>query len=133
MTYLLDTNTCIRFPNGTSEPVRRRFETSRSREISVCSMVKAELFFGAYKSAQPERNLSRIDRFLGAFPSLPFDDNAAQEYGRIRSDLEKLGTPIGPNDLCIAAIALANELILVTHNTGEFERVDGLQLADWED
>ena len=64
--------------------------------------------------------------------SLPFDDRAAEEYGKVRSHLAVLGTPIGPNDLMIAAIALANHMTLVTHNTAEFSRVPGLTLEDWQ-
>ncbi|MCB0293257.1 MAG: PIN domain-containing protein, partial [Calditrichaeota bacterium] len=66
------------------------------------------------------------------FISLPFDDSAAEKYGEIRATLEKAGTPIGPNDLFIAAIAAANKTILVTHNTREFRRVVELTLEDWE-
>ena len=70
--------------------------------------------------------------FFSAFDSYPFDDRAAQQYGRIRAQLEKLGTPIGPNDLLIASIALARDVTLVTANTREFARVEGLQWEDWE-
>ena len=66
------------------------------------------------------------------FVSLPFDDSASEKYGEIRSDVEKSGTPIGPNDLLIASIALANDIILVTHNTREFKRVKGIMINDWE-
>lgn len=72
-------------------------------------------------------------QFLNLFVSLPFDDNAALIYGEIRAQLRALGTPIGPNDLQIAAIALANNLILVTHNLREFSRVNGLPIEDWEE
>lgn len=132
MIYLLDTNTCIRFLNGTSERVRREMEARASRDISLCSVVKAELVYGALKSALPERNLSRLHPFFSRFASLPFDDAAAEAYGEIRARLERAGTPIGPNDLCIAAIAKVNHLSLVTHNSGEFARVEGLALEDWE-
>ena len=64
--------------------------------------------------------------------SLPFDDDAAEAYGQIRAKLEKIGKPIGPNDFLIAAIAVANDVRLVTHNTGEFSRVQGLRIVDWE-
>ncbi|MDZ7696616.1 MAG: PIN domain-containing protein [Deltaproteobacteria bacterium] len=64
--------------------------------------------------------------------SVPFDDEAARKYGEIRSDLARKGTPIGPNDLMIAAIALAHESVLITHNTREFKRVVGLKVEDWE-
>ncbi|NJN99790.1 MAG: type II toxin-antitoxin system VapC family toxin [Anaerolineales bacterium] len=84
------------------------------------------------KSAKPEENLAKQHRFVSRFISLPFDDNAAEAYSRIRARLEKSGTPIGPNDLLIAAIAVANDVTLVTHNTDEFGRVEGLKLEDWE-
>jgi len=74
----------------------------------------------------------RLKRFFDAFISLPFDDRSAAVYGDIRAKLERQGTPIGPNDLMIAAIALANDLILVTHNLREFERIDNLKYEDWE-
>jgi len=101
-------------------------------DITVCSVVKAELFYGAYRSNDLQVTLARQQEFLNLFVSLPFDDEAALVYGEIRAQLAALGTPIGPNDFQIAAIALANKLILVTHNTREFSRVSGLQLEDWE-
>ncbi|RUS94633.1 hypothetical protein DSM106972_092700 [Dulcicalothrix desertica PCC 7102] len=84
------------------------------------------------RSNDMERTLTRQQQFLNLFVSLPFDDAAAIIYGRIRAELTELGTPIGPNDFQIAAIAMANNLILVTHNTGEFSRVPSLPLEDWE-
>ena len=132
MIYLLDTNTCIRFLNGESQEVRRQMEAHASRDIALCSVVRAELVYGALKSARPEQNLSRLRPFFSRFVSLPFDDAAAEVYGEIRVRLEGAGTPIGPNDLCIAAIARASDLTLVTHNTAEFRRVEGLRLDDWE-
>lgn len=132
MTYLLDTNTCIRYLNGRSENIRQQLEATQPQDIVLCSVVKAELFYGAMKSAKPEENLAKQHRFVSCFVSFPFDDRAAEAYCRIRARLEKLGTPIGPNDLLIAAIAMANDVTLVTHNTREFGRVEGLILADWE-
>ena len=132
MIYLLDTNTCIRFLNGTSILVRHRIDEVKPRDLVLCSVVKAELVFGALKSALPEQNLRRLHSFFARFVSLPFDDAAAVVYGEIRRDLEQEGTPIGPNDVLIAAIARTNDLTLVSHNTREFQRVDGLQLEDWE-
>jgi tRNA(fMet)-specific endonuclease VapC len=73
-----------------------------------------------------------LRRFSEPFSSLPFDDDAAEVYGRIRTQLEKSGKPIGPNDLLIAAIAIAHDATLVTHNTGEFSRVEDLRYEDWE-
>lgn len=132
MTYLLDTNTCVRYLNGRSERVRQHVESTQPQDIVLCSVVKAELFYGAMKSMKPAENLAKQYRFVNRFASFPFDDNAAEAYSRIRARLEKLGMPIGPNDLLIAAIAVTNDLTLVTHNTGEFGRVEGLELEDWE-
>lgn len=132
MIYLLDTNTCIQFLNGSSERIRKRIEDLAGRDCALCSVVRAELVYGALKSARPEANLTRLRSFFDRFVSLPFDDAAASAYGQIRARLERVGAPIGPNDLCIAAIARANDLTLVTHNTSEFGRVAGLRLEDWE-
>lgn len=132
MKYLLDSNACIRHLNRRSDAVTRRLLSLSDADIAVCSVVKAELYYGAARSQQPQQTLRRQKAFLSRFTSLPFDDTAADHYARIRADLTKQGTPIGPNDLMIAAIALSNNLILVTHNTSEFGHVAGLQLEDWE-
>ena len=132
MTYLLDTNTCICYLNGKSERLRRRIESTNLRAMALCSVVKAELFFGLYKSERQITNQNKLSDFLSQFASLPFDDAAAQAYGVIRAQLERRGEPIGPNDLLIAAIAKCHGAVLVTHNLGEFQRVDGLVCEDWE-
>jgi tRNA(fMet)-specific endonuclease VapC len=130
--YLLDTNVCVRYLNGRSLAIRERLQATDVEDVVVCSVVKAELFYGANKSNNPQRTLANQQQFLNLFVSLPFDDEAAAIYGRIRAALATQGTPIGSNDLQIASIALAHDLILVTHNTGEFSRVPGLRLEDWE-
>jgi tRNA(fMet)-specific endonuclease VapC len=132
MKYLLDTNACIRYLNGQSHGIRRKLETLSQGQVGLCSVVRAELLYGALKSAQPERNAERLAHFFTGFPCLPFDETASEAYPRIRLQLEKAGTPIGPNDLFIAAVALASQLTLVTHNTREFDRVEGLTIEDWE-
>ena len=91
-----------------------------------------ELLFGAEKSSKRELVHEKLQVFFSRFKSMPFYDAAAQIYGVIRAALEKEGRSIGPNDMLIAAIALANELTVVTHNTAEFGRVPGLLLEDWE-
>ncbi len=101
-------------------------------DIRLCAPVKAELLYGALRSADPAKNLLRVGNFVQPFAGLPFDDLAADRFARLRRDLESQGTMIGPYDLQIAAIALANALTLVTHNTKEFSRVPGLILEDWE-
>jgi tRNA(fMet)-specific endonuclease VapC len=98
----------------------------------LCTIVQIELYYGAYKSLQRQQNLAILERLFNQFTILPFDSRAAQIAGLIRAQLAALGAPIGPYDLQIAAIALANNLILVTHNTREFSRVDGLRFEDWE-
>jgi tRNA(fMet)-specific endonuclease VapC len=130
--YLLDTNACIVYLNQENSGVRRRLASVSRSEVVLCSVVKAELFYGAMRSTSPEQTLARQREFVNAFTSLPFDDFAATSFGIIRTRLESLGTPIGAYDLQIAAIALANNLTLITHNTREFSRVEGLQLEDWE-
>ncbi|WP_287277311.1 MULTISPECIES: type II toxin-antitoxin system VapC family toxin [unclassified Okeania] len=99
----------------------------------VYSVVKAELFYGANKSNNPAKILLRQKEFLSEFISLDFDDKSAEVYEIIRAYSEKKGTPVGSNDLQIAAIAMANNLTLVTHNTREFERIDWLIYEDWEE
>ena len=131
MRFLLDTNSCIIYLRGKNLALKKRLEFYRE-EVAVCSVVKAELFYGSMKSANPETNLSLQTEFLSQFISLPFDDVAANLFGIIRSQLESKGTPIGSYDLQIAAIALAHHLTLVTHNVREFSRVEGLQWEDWE-
>jgi tRNA(fMet)-specific endonuclease VapC len=132
MKYLLDTNTCIRYINGRSTSILAKLPTIPARDIVVCSIVRAELFYGAVKSQHPALTQQKQERFLQPYATLPFDDRAAAVYGEIRAHLEQAGTPIGPLDMQIAAIALAHDLILVTHNTGEFSRVSGLMVEDWE-
>ncbi|MGB3200357.1 MAG: type II toxin-antitoxin system VapC family toxin [Nodosilinea sp.] len=132
MRYLLDTNVCVMFLNGRSALVRDRLLSTPTDAMAICSVVKAELFYGALRSKNLAQTLERQQLFLDQFTSLPFDDGTALAAGRIRASLASLGTPIGPYDLQIAAIALVNNLILVTHNTREFERVDGLRIEDWE-
>lgn len=132
MRYLLDTNVCVMYLNGRSALVRDRLRSTLVEDMRVCSVVKAELFYGAFRSNNSTRTLERQQTFLERFVSLPFEDETALLAGQIRAQLAGAGTPIGSYDLQIAAIALANNLILVTHNTREFKRVDGLQLEDWE-
>ncbi len=118
--------------NGRSERIRNKLRQHARKDIHVCSIVKAELFYGSMHSSHPEHNLFRQKQFLSRFESLPFDDAAAGIYGQIRASLTARGMLIGPYDMMIAAIAIANSLILVTHNQDEFKRVENLRLEDWE-
>lgn len=132
MNYLLDTNVCIRYLQGRLPSIREAIHTRSPKQLTICAIVRAELFFGAMKSNYPTETLAIQRQFIDQFPTLPFDDEAALIFGKIRADLQRQGQPIGPYDLQIAAIALANDLTLVTHNTREFNRIDGLRLADWK-
>jgi tRNA(fMet)-specific endonuclease VapC len=133
MIYLLDTNACIVYLRGQNANLIRRLSTISPSNIAVCSIVKTELFYGAMLSRNPTRTLRIQQTFLNQFVSLPFDDQAAAICGRIRGQLATQGIPIGPYDVQISAIAIAHQLILVTHNTHEFSRVEDLQIEDWEE
>lgn len=101
--------------------------------IKISSVVKAELLFGARKSARVDHNLELLARFFEPLESVSFDDRAAEHYGLIRAELESEGRPIQPNDLLIAATARAHDLTLVTRNTKEFRRVVALRVESWEE
>ena len=130
--YLLDTNACIRVLNGTSRPLITRLRSRAPSEIRVSSVTRAELLYGARRSARVSDNLRLLASFFAPLVSLPFDDACAEEYGALRATLAAAGRPIGPNDLLIAATALAHDLTLVTHNLREFSRIAGLKIEDWE-
>lgn len=132
MRYLLDTNICIAVLTNRVPTLTERWKQAQPAQIRLCSVVKAELLFGAEKSSKRELVHQKLRVFFSRFKSMPFDDTAAQAYAELRAATEKEGQPIGPNDMLIAAIALANGLSLVTRNTAEFSRVPGLVLEDWE-
>lgn len=132
MTYLLDTDICIDYLRGSNPAVRDRLLTCAPSDVCLCSVVKAELIFGAHNSQKVAANLRRLRDFFEPFQSVFFDDAAAEVYGSLRSHLRREGSEIGSNDLMIASIAVALDLTLVTHNRSEFERVPGLRLAAWQ-
>jgi len=132
VTHLLDTNSCVdHLRRGPASNVTGKLAAAVPGSVVFCSIVVAELLYSAYRSVRKAQNLSQVQGFCGNFRSLAFEDLAAEQYGWIRAHLTGMGTPIGPNDLLIASIALANGLTLVTNNTGEFSRVPGLKLEDW--
>jgi tRNA(fMet)-specific endonuclease VapC len=127
VTYLLDTNTCVQYlRKGSASPISARLAKVNPGDIRLCTVVLGELLYGALRSRDVAKNLGDVRNFVAGFQSLVFDDAAAEEYAKIRADLAVKGTPIGPNDLMIAAIALVHGLIVVTHNTAEFSPVAGL-------
>jgi tRNA(fMet)-specific endonuclease VapC len=129
-THLIDTNTCIAVLRQKKAVLARLLRHSPD-DIAIASMSMAELWFGALKSSDPARGRALADAFMEPFQALPFDDAAAESYARVRILLESRGTPIGERDLIIASTALAHGLIVVTNNTREFGRVDGLTVEDW--
>jgi tRNA(fMet)-specific endonuclease VapC len=129
--YLLDTNACIAWLKGNAGVVDRVTAVGCDR-LSLCAPVRAELWFGACKSARVAENQARLRDLFQLLPSLPFDDGAAEQCGEIRAALGRRGQPIGPYDVQIAAIALHRGLIVVTHNVGEFSRVPGLATEVWQ-
>ncbi|MDO8292605.1 MAG: type II toxin-antitoxin system VapC family toxin [Gallionella sp.] len=132
MLYLPDTNVWIRHLNPAFSIVKTRLSACPPSQIALCDVVKAELYYGAFKSVRRDANLAVLETLFSGLSSFVFDGEAARIFGDIRADLARKGTPIGPYDLQIAAIALANDCILVTHNTDEFSRIAGLKLEDWE-
>jgi tRNA(fMet)-specific endonuclease VapC len=127
---LFDTNIWIALARG--EPgATARLRSLEPAQVASCSVVRAELMFGARKSLRVAENITGFVRLLTPFVSLPFDDLAAGHYGLMRATLERAGTPVGANDLLIASIAMANDCLLVTRNGREFERIVGLRLENW--
>lgn len=128
---MLDTNICIHVIKNRPETVIRNFLKHEPSELCISSITYAELMHGVEKSQDAERNRIAITLFLSPLSVLEFDNYAAEEYGKVRANLERKGTPIGPMDTLIAAHAKAEDLILVTNNTREFNRVEGLTVENW--
>ncbi len=134
MKYLPDTNTCIGWLRLSQAKIVTRIKEESPTNLVICSVVVSELMHGVERAATAHQsnNRFRVEQLRQQFISIPFDDLAAEHCGKVRAQMADLGTPIGPNDLMIASIALAHRLILVTHNTSEFKRVTGLVLEDWQ-
>lgn len=134
MKYLLDANACVGWLRNNQPTLVARVNATPPDDIRLCSVVVGELEYGVEKSPLAFRpaNAARLALFRAKYGSLPYDDSAAEEYGRIRAVLATAGQLIGPNDLMIAAIARLHGLAVVTHNTAEFGRVHGLSVEDWQ-
>lgn len=129
--WLLDTSVCVPLINRVDEQAAARLLRHPRESVRLCSVVKAELHFGAQNSSRLAENLQRVEVFCRAFESLPFEDESARRYGIVRAQLRREGRPIGANDLMIASIAIAHSHVLVTRNVGEFSRVTGLEVERW--
>ena len=130
MTYLLDTNICIYIINEQPAQVLRRVIQAGRESLAISTVTVAELAFGVSKSTRPDSR-AKLENFLSKFPILDWDQDAAWLYGNVRKALEAKGQRIGERDLLLACQALALDATMVTNNTREFERVEGLKLENW--
>jgi tRNA(fMet)-specific endonuclease VapC len=128
--YLLDTNIVIYVIKRRPVEVMGVFNQNAGR-MAISAVTLSELYHGAEKSTMVAKNLTVVEEFASLLEVLPYTAKAAQHYGAIRASLEKMGRPIGVNDLHIAAHARSEGLVLVTNNLGEFERVPGLLTENW--
>ncbi len=131
MKYMLDTNICIYAIKNKPMHVLQKIYENMAEGLCLSAITLTELEYGIANSASPDKNSAALLQFVSILEILPFDDFAAAQYGQIRSCLQRKGTPIGTLDMLIAAHALSEDLILVTNNTREFERVPGLRIIDW--
>ena len=131
MRYMLDTNICIYLIKHKPPQVFEKLQEHNPDEICISAVTYAELVHGVEKSKAVERNRLALTILLSNIEILDFDMKAAEEYGRIRADLEKKGTPIGPLDMMIVGHAKSLGYTVVTNNVGEFKRVEGLQYENW--
>ena len=131
MKYMLDTNICIYAIKHKPDAVIQNFLSHDPEEMCISAITYAELTHGVEKSMAVERNRIALSLFLSPITILDFDRRAAEEYGKVKAELEKKGTPIGPMDTLIAGHARAGGFILVTNNTREFNRVADLAAEDW--
>lgn len=130
MTYLLDTNICIYIINAQPAQVLQRLVQAGRESLAISTVTVAELAFGVAKSTRADSR-AKLENFLSKFPIVDWDQDAAWIYGNVRRDLEAKGQRIGERDLLLACQALALDATMVTNNTREFERVDGLKLENW--
>lgn len=128
--FLLDTNAVIALLKTNDSAVRRRIRENSPTDVFISTVVMFELYYGAYRSERMQRNLELLENIL--LPKLEFDAGDASASGQIRAILADAGTPIGPYDVMIAGLAYSRGMCLVRRNTKEFQRVEGLQLIDWE-
>ncbi len=128
--FMLDTNIVIYTIKNKPTKVRETFK-KHADQMCISSVTLMEFIYGAERSSRPEENLKTIEGLAARLDVFPYEDEAAAHTGQIRSDLAKVGKPIGPYDNMIAGHARSRGLILVTNNENEFKRVSGLRLINW--
>lgn len=131
MKLMLDTNICIALIKRKPKDILDKFSAYQVGDICISSVTLAELRYGVAKSQFKEKNQAALDEFILPLEVVSFDENAAMVYGNLRATLEKQGTPIGSLDTMIGAHALSINLTIVTNNTKEFNRIQGLKIVDW--
>ena len=131
MIYVLDTNICVYFLNGTFPSLAEEMARHASAHLAITSISAAELFYGAYHSAKPARNLESLQVFFSDLQILLFDSTAAREFGRLKEHARRAGKLPGPFDLLIASIVRSLGYTLVTHNVKEFSMLENLLITDW--
>lgn len=131
MEYLLDTNICIYIIKKKPAKVFEKLKNSTIGDVGISSITLAELQYGIEKSSNSEKNREALEKFLTPIEIIDYGYDATIEYGKIRAELEKKGVPIGPLDMLIASHAKSLDVILVTNNVKEFERIAGLRTENW--
>ena len=131
MKYMLDTNTCIYLMNNKDIKLTKKFHNKDPKELCISNITYSELMYGVEKSERRELNFTRLLLFLSEISILNYDFNASEEYGTIRTELEKRGNIIGPNDMLIAAHAKSQNMTLITNNAKEFKRIKDLKVENW--
>jgi tRNA(fMet)-specific endonuclease VapC len=131
MKWMLDTDTCIAIIKGKPASVLKKLRGKSVGQVGISSITLGELAFGAAKSGRRDEAQAALAEFLLALEIASFDSDSAASYGQLRASLEKRGTPVGPLDTLIGAHAVALDVILVTHNSREFSRIDTLRFEDW--
>lgn len=131
MRYLLDTNICIYLIKNRPSEVLERFRQHSPQDVAISTITLFELQYGIEKSQYRQRSEGALAKFLLPLNLIDLDRSSALASAAIRAQLEKIGMPIGPYDLLIAGLARSRDLILVTNNTNEFERIVGLHLENW--
>lgn len=127
---LLDTNICIYIINSRPSQVLARFRHEKTERLGISSITACELAYGVIKSGSG-RNRRALEMFLAPLDILPFDQSVLWHYGQVRATLERMGQSIGALDTMIAAHALSLNATLITNNTREFARIEGLSLENW--
>ncbi len=129
--YLLDTNICIYIINKRPPVVFERFRRIKLMQLHIPTIVISELYFGLEKNQSHKRNASFLEKFIAPLSVTGFSIDAAKQAAKIRYHLRQQGRPIGAYDIQIAAVAMAENMVLITNNTKEFERIEGLKLENW--